>query len=411
MSLPFYIRNMWQGSPVVLALLLAGILAVPAPAGAARPDRCKVSGAETLLVTRDARIYKTRRTRPSGAWTETVSACLKLDGARFRLSIRESDGVNESGSRALHLRRVGRRLAFVLQGDRTARVRIVGLREGTLLRDYRLTFPVVVTDFEAQPGVMAWIQKEDPSDGGGTVHMYTAHSETLLDWVEASIDEGSLRASNGSFFWTDGGGPRSARVRRGRGAGARCRPPGWTAVLTAKDVRVFKITQIKPPLEGYDSRRVTSVYHCVRRTGKRLLLSRYVVSGVNSLEGTAVEFVRRAGPTFAYVLKPIFDGRYVYSAPIPGPSVRIADLQTGRVVTEHQLPNRTWITGFEAREGALAWIQGRFLDPYEWAVHVLSGDTDKVLDSGESMDARSLSSDGTSIFWMNGGERRSAPFG
>ena len=408
MSLPFYIRNLRHVRAALPVLLLACVLAVPAPASAARPDRCRVSGAETLLVTRDARIYKTTRTRASGGWTDTVSVCLKRDGDRFRLSRRESDGVNESGSRAIHLRRVGRSLGYVYvregRATRRVRARIVDLRHGLVLRDYRLGDGITVTDFEAGPSAMAWIEKQQASDENGSVHMYAGRSEIRLDGV-ASADLESLTARNGSVFWTDGGERRSAAFRRLRGPEGRCRPPGSTAVLTAKAVRVFKITRIERSGEK------TLVYHCVRRTGKRTELSRVTFDGIYAGGNEAVLF-RRVGPQFAYVLESIDTYSSKYDYDVPGPNLRFADLQTGRVVRDHKLPDNTHVTGFVARPGAMAWIQGSVtFPPYEWAVHRLAGDTDTRLDSGESLDAGSLSTDGTTIFWTDNGGLRSAPFG
>lgn len=348
MSLPVDTHSTWRGSVVLPVLLLAGILALPAPAGAARPDRCKASGSETLLVTRDARVYKTRTTQPSGAWTEIVSGCVRRTGKRFELSRLRFDGVYRRGSSAAHVRDVGHRLAFVFErvdderaqerlGVRASSIRIVGQRSGSLLRSYRLSEQTVVTDFEAQPGAVAWIEI---GVGAPKVSLYTAHSETQLDWG-MEVDPESLTMRNGSVYWR-GGNSRSVSFRTVRGPEARCRPPGSIPLIATKDVRVFRITRVT----RRQAREETLVYHCVRRTGKRVELGR-LIRRHYSVEGTDVRFLRRVGKQFAYVLTPRLADSL--ETPFPGPSPRILDLRTGRVVQFIQLPDNQDVHGFETR--------------------------------------------------------------
>lgn len=68
----------------------------------------------------------------------------------------------------------------------------------------------------------------------------------------------------------------------------------------------------------------------------------------------------------------------------------------------------------------MAWIEGAFhYWPRQYSVHLMTHEKHSVLDAGDSFDSSgvdwidplSLTSDGATIFWTHGGQRRSAPFG
>ena len=185
----------------------------------------------------------------------------------------------------------------------------------------------------------------------------------------------------------------------------RCKASGAETLIVTRDARIYKTT-IKKRYQDE-----TVVYHCARRTGKRFELSR-LIRDQFYLYGSEATFFRRIGKRFAYVVNRIDTYASKYGYDQRGPTLRIINARTGRKVRAFELVGNSWVTGFEARPGAMAWIErnGKYL-PSSWSVHVYSNRQHKELDSGQSVDPESLSTDGTSIFWVDGGERESAPFG
>ena len=198
----------------VVTLLLVGLaLVVAAPADAAKRRPCAIRGSETVEVTDRARLYVVRRPGVSAYY-----ACLYRSERRIRL-------VAEEGHSAAHLRVSGRFLVYLVVQD-TSKVGTHELKRLDLRSGGRVTvagFGHTQEGIDAledlvltRRGAVAWIRNvwyggEPPRRSVGS---YRANRHTVLD-PGPNVDAGSVAvtASGGRLYWTNGGEPRSARLR------------------------------------------------------------------------------------------------------------------------------------------------------------------------------------------------------
>jgi hypothetical protein len=195
-----------------------------------------------------------------------------------------------------------------------------------------------------------------------------------------------------------------AEARDGATRKPGCRPAGAKTIVTSRNARVFKYRRL--------------VWGCLYR--------RNVAVALTADDGYGTDFLRPP--------KPVLAGRFVAytyywegSVEGTGQAVRVTNLRTGA----------TNLTDFEFGESAkvpddvqvvklvltpTGWVAWSWIATYDKTGKVPEirrlragrsdiGLTAKPLDAGPNVDPASLERDGTSIFWMNGDEARTAELG
>ncbi len=199
------------------AVSLGASMATP-PAATAHRVRCQPpSGAKTLLLSSQARVYK-RRGRTELCVLRTGRRVGLGDDARANTF---PDAVDTYGHRLSR-----RYLAYVLDiGGRQPEtlIRLYSLRTGRRVKSYaaqqRDPAAVVsdashrVTDLEVTSrGELAWIAR-NPSSSNPVVEVHAAdhRGERVLE-ASAQVEEGSLAVEGSRLYWTSGGMPQSAQL-------------------------------------------------------------------------------------------------------------------------------------------------------------------------------------------------------
>ena len=186
------------------------LCSLSATAGAAVPVRtasvCRPVGSTTLLLSRDARVYR-RAGRVYGCWFG-AGRSFRLDRSDFRQRVRRLEISNS--------RLAGRYVAYTLvvpssAGVDESHVYVRNLRNGIRKRYRRAVElasglglyeePSFVESIVLRPtGAVAWISS---AAAGGEVHRIDGRGHRLLDsWQEHDIAVGSLRLSRTTIRWT-----------------------------------------------------------------------------------------------------------------------------------------------------------------------------------------------------------------
>lgn len=121
-------------------------------------------------------------------------------------------------------------------------------------------------------------------------------------------------------------------------------------------------------------------------------------------------------------------GRYVafdtttYNKNEPAYELRVVDARTGRTKRDgpalysgddpHDPTADRGVTDIELKpNGSVAWVvQNPFVQPPRWEVDTSDRVGDRILDTGADIGAGSLASSGSTLYWTNGGQARSATF-
>jgi hypothetical protein len=204
----------------IAALGTALLPAVSATAGAATPVRtpsvCRPASSTTLLLSREARVYR-RGSR--------VYGCLFAAGRSFRLD-RSDFGQRVRRLEISNSRVAGRYAAYTLVVDSPAGVEqsyvyVRNLKNGIRKHHRRAVElasgfgldeePAFVDSIVLRPtGSVAWISS---AAAGGEVHRIDARRHRLLDtWEEHDIAPRSLRLSRATIRWTSDGVLRLASL-------------------------------------------------------------------------------------------------------------------------------------------------------------------------------------------------------
>ncbi len=201
----------------VLVVSIVGVVMGTALAPAARGKQsCNVPrGGKTILLSREARVYKHRG---------RTSLCITMSGRRIRLGDEDPDRSFPSVIRVRSLRLSKRYLAYVYESSREETERFI--YSYSLRAPKRRSFvaeqreaertqgaPSGVTDLEVSDrGALAWIvQNAYASPPRPEVHVADKAGARVLD-SSPGIERGSLALARGRVYWSNGNTPRSERL-------------------------------------------------------------------------------------------------------------------------------------------------------------------------------------------------------
>jgi hypothetical protein len=200
---------------LIALLVLAGLVAVAAPAPAGAKARCAAKRSHTVAKNRLVRVYSVSRNG-----NRRLRGCLRATGRRVLVVREYDDGYVESGTYR-DVRLAGRFVAVVFDATDVS-------CKAACPPDYEATqTSVVITDVRSRrdrttrtheaagslrlstAGVAAWLA---PIAGGFEVHAYDGSGEPVLD--SGAIDPASLRLAGLHLTWANAGVARSAELTR-----------------------------------------------------------------------------------------------------------------------------------------------------------------------------------------------------